>query len=107
MVTTMVPSEPMNVPNSMPKVISLRVETFSVTRKHTAVHISVQMKDPTVSEHRPDMVAAAAPRHAAEPSPREYTSPSWLRHRYCICMPPTGRAIPERITYNMLRNMVS
>jgi hypothetical protein len=60
------------------------------------------MKLPTVSEHQPDIVAAAAPRQAALPSPREYTSPSWFRHRYCIWMPPTGRAIPEIITYKRL-----
>ena len=72
----MVPSDPMNVPKMIPNVIRFLVDTLSVTRKHTNVHIRVQMNDPTVSEHHPDIVAAAAPRHAAEPSPREYTSPS-------------------------------
>ena len=67
----MVPSEPMNVPKMMPKVIRFCVETLRVTKKQTIVHISVQMNEPTVSEHQPDIVAAAAPRQAAEPSPRE------------------------------------
>ena len=80
----MVPNEPIKVPNSRPKVIRLCVLTLSVTRKHTSVHISVHMNEPTVSEHHPDIVAAAAPRQAALPSPSEYTSPSWFRHRYCI-----------------------
>ena len=98
----MVPSEPMNVPKRIPKVIRFCVLIFSVTRKQTAVHRSVQMKLPMVREHHPVMVAAAAPRHAALPSPREYTSPSWLRQSYCIWIPPTGRAIPEMITYKTL-----
>lgn len=82
----------------MPKVMRLRVLTFKVTKKQTRVQMRVQTKLPTVSEHHPVIVAAAAPRQAALPSPRLYTSPSWLRQRYCICMPPTGRAIPESIT---------
>ena len=61
----------MNVPNMMPKVMRFCVETLSVTKKHTMVQMRVQMKEPTVSEHHPDIVAAAAPRHAAEPRPRE------------------------------------
>ena len=48
---------------------------------------------------------AAAPRHAAEPRPSEYTSQSWFRHRYCIWIPPTGRAIPLIKTYNRLKSM--
>ena len=67
----MVPSEPMKVPKMMPKVIRFCVETFRVTKKQTSVQMSVQTKDPTVSEHHPVIVAAAAPRHAADPSPRE------------------------------------
>ena len=55
----------------MPKVIRFCVDTFSVTKKQTIVQMRVQIKEPTVSEHHPDMVAAAAPRQAAEPSPRE------------------------------------
>ena len=74
----------MKVPKIMPKVIRFWVETLIVTRKHTSVQTRVQIKEPTVSEHQPDIVAAAAPRQAAEPSPREYTSPSWFRHKYCI-----------------------
>lgn len=104
-VTTMVPREPMNVPKSMPNVISCWVLTFSVTKKQISVQISVQMKLPTVSEHHPDIVAAAAPRHAAEPRPSEYTSPSWFRHRYCIWIPPTGRAIPLIKTYKRLSSI--
>ena len=49
-VTTMVPREPMNVPKRIPKVIRLEVLTFRVTKKHMAVHISVHMKLPRVSE---------------------------------------------------------
>ena len=60
----------MNVPNRMPKVIRFCVLMRSVTKKHTIVHMSVQMKLPIVSEHQPDIVAAAAPRQAALPSPR-------------------------------------
>ena len=67
----MVPSEPMNVPNRMPKVMSCWVLTFRVTKKQTSVQTSVQMKLPTVSEHHPDIVAAAAPRQAALPRPSE------------------------------------
>jgi hypothetical protein len=72
----MVPSEPMKVPKRIPNVIRLRVLIFNVTKKHTIVQISVHRKLPTVSEHHPDIVAAAAPRHAALPSPRLYTSPN-------------------------------
>ena len=54
----MVPSDPMNVPKMIPNVIRFLVDTLSVTRKHTNVHIRVQMNDPTVSEHHPDIVAA-------------------------------------------------
>ena len=67
----MVPKEPMNVPNRMPNVIRLWVLTRKVTKKQMMVQIRVQTKLPTVSEHHPDMVAAAAPRQAALPSPRE------------------------------------
>ena len=66
----MVPNEPMNVPKRIPKVMRLRVLTLRVTKKQTMVHNNVQMKLPTVSEHQPDMVAAAAPRQAALPRPR-------------------------------------
>ena len=71
LVTTMVPSDPMKVPKMMPKVMRFCVEILSVTKKQTSVQISVQMNDPTVSEHQPVIVAAAAPRQAADPSPRE------------------------------------
>ena len=104
-VTTMVQSEPMKVPKMMPKVIRLRVETIRVTTKQISVQTSVQMKEPTVRVHQPLIVAMAAPRQAAEPRPREYTSPSWLRHRYCICKPPTGRAMPATSTYRRLRSI--
>ena len=60
----------MNVPKRMPNVIRLRVLTVNVTKKHTIVQSNVQMKLPTVREHQPDMVAAAAPRQAALPRPR-------------------------------------
>jgi hypothetical protein len=66
----------MNVPKRIPNVIRFCVLTFSVTKKHIAVQMNVHMKLPTVSEHHPDIVAAAAPRHAALPSPRLYTSPN-------------------------------
>jgi hypothetical protein len=66
----------MKVPKRMPKVIRLRVLIRKVTKKHTKVQIRVQIKLPTVSEHHPDIVAAAAPRHAALPNPKLYTSPS-------------------------------
>jgi hypothetical protein len=92
----------MNVPKRIPKVIRCWVLILNVTKKQTAVHINVHMKLPTVSEHHPDMVAAAAPRHAALPSPRLYTSPSWFLQRYCICNPPIGSAMPEINTYKRL-----
>jgi hypothetical protein len=60
----------MKVPKMIPNVMRFWVLTFNVTKKHTIVHIRVQMKLPTVREHHPDIVAAAAPRHAALPSPR-------------------------------------
>jgi hypothetical protein len=60
----------MNVPKRIPKVIRFLVLTLSVTKKQMMVQISVHMKLPTVSEHHPDIVAAAAPRHAALPRPR-------------------------------------
>lgn len=72
----MVPSEPMKVPKSIPKVIRLCVLILRVTKKQINVQINVQMKLPTVSEHHPLIVAAAAPRQAALPNPRLYTSPS-------------------------------
>ena len=67
----MVPSEPMKVPNRMPKVMSFWVLTRRVTKKQTSVQTSVQMNEPTVREHQPLIVAAAAPRQAALPSPSE------------------------------------
>ena len=70
-VTTIVQRELMKVPNMMPKVIRFCVESRRVTAKHTRVQARVHTNDPTVSEHRPDIVAAAAPRQAADPSPRE------------------------------------
>ena len=66
----MVPRLPMKVPKRMPKVISCWVFTLRVTKKQMMVHMSVQMKLPTVREHQPLIVAAAAPRQAALPSPR-------------------------------------
>jgi hypothetical protein len=66
----------MNVPKRIPKVMRFCVLTFKVTKKHTIVHTRVHTKLPTVSEHHPDIVAAAAPRHAALPKPRLYTSPN-------------------------------
>ena len=72
----MVPRDPMKVPNRMPKVMSCWVFTFKVTKKQMSVQIRVHTKLPTVREHQPLMVAAAAPRQAALPRPRLYTSPS-------------------------------
>ena len=106
MVTTMVPSDPIKVPKRIPKVIRLRVLTRKVTKKQIRVHINVHTKLPTVIEHQPDIVAAAAPRHAALPSPRLYTSPNWFLHRYCICTPPIGSAIPDNMTYSRLNIFV-
>jgi hypothetical protein len=66
----------MKVPKRIPNVIRFCVLTFMVTKKQTAVQIRVQMKLPTVSEHQPDIVAAAAPKQAALPRPKLYISPS-------------------------------
>ena len=60
----------MNVPNRIPKVMRFCVLMRRVTKKHITVQIRVQMKLPIVREHQPDIVAAAAPRQAALPSPR-------------------------------------
>ena len=61
----------MKVPKRIPKVMRLRVDTLSVTKKQTRVQTRVQMKLPTVREHQPVIVAAAAPRQAALPKPSE------------------------------------
>jgi hypothetical protein len=60
----------MKVPNKIPNVIRFWVLTLKVTKKQIRVQIRVQMKLPTVSEHQPDIVAAAAPRQAALPRPK-------------------------------------
>ena len=57
------------------------------------------------ADRQADMVAAAAPRQAALPRPRLYTSPSWFLQRYCICTPPIGSAMPDISTYKRLDSM--